>query len=150
MRRCFAASFACLVAVPCLADCRSDKPPAGGSGPHDRGLGAPGDPCIAEPGDTNYGCSADKTQELVCDPATSAVKVWNACRGPKGCSLEQGVVTCDPSAARSGEACRPADTHACSEDGGAELQCSPQGAWTTQRACKLAGCKVKSDAVFCE
>jgi hypothetical protein len=118
-------------------------------------MGPPGSPCTpeaADAGNANYGCSADRTQELVCDPATRKLKVWSFCRGEKGSSLENDTVHCDQSTARPGEACQRAGAHACNEDGGTELQCSPQLSWTTQRECLLGlgGCQVKSNAVLCE
>ena len=150
--RCLAATLSCLSAVLALPACQSSPPSTRGPASRNITVGAPGDPCIAETrdaGNPNYTCTADKHQELVCDPATSKLKLWTACRGPKGCSLEGNAIYCDQSTARPSEACHPADTHACSEDGGTELQCSPQLAWTTQRECDH-GCQVKDSAVFCE
>jgi hypothetical protein len=59
-------------------------------------------------------------------------------------------VHCDFSFAREGEACRPADNHACSEDARGEMKCSPQLKWAKQRDCKRAGCRVKGNEIWCD
>jgi hypothetical protein len=115
----------------------------------DDSMGDVGDICRAEPGDANYGCSVDKTIEVVCDGATSKFKTSNTCRGPKGCYIENDRVYCDQSMARAGERCRPVDNHSCTEDATQELKCSPQFQWAFQRSC-AHGCKVKSNQVFCD
>jgi hypothetical protein len=108
------------------------------------------DQCVAEPGDSNYGCTPDKKIEVVCDAATNKFQTSNTCRGPKGCYIENERVFCDQSMARIGDKCRPVDNHSCSEDATAELKCSPQFTWILQRPCKHSGCKVKSQEVYCD
>jgi hypothetical protein len=136
------------VSAACLVACNSPHSSAG-----EPPVARAGAPCTPDPRDTasaNFACTPDKTQELVCDPATHKLRVWSACRGPKACSLDGEIVQCDQTTARAGEPCHPVDTHACTEDGGAELQCSQELAWTPQSPCKRVGCAVKSNAVFCE
>jgi hypothetical protein len=109
-----------------------------------------GDPCVVEPGDANYGCSIDKKIEVQCDAASSKFVASNGCRGPKGCWVESELVHCDASYAREGDACRPVDNHACSEDAHSELKCSPQMKWAKQRDYKRDGCKVKGHEIWCD
>jgi len=116
----------------------------------DDSMGDVGDPCAVEAGDGNYGCTVDKKVEVVCDATSSKFQISNACRGAKGCWIENNLVHCDNSAARLGEKCRPVDNHSCSEDATQELKCSPQFTWIKQRDCKHGGCKVKSSEVYCD
>ena len=115
----------------------------------DDSMGDVNDPCVVESGLNNYGCSSDKTIEVVCDAATSKFLLSQACRGPNGCHIEGGSVYCDRTMARAGEKCRPVDNHSCSEDATQELKCSPQLTWIKQRDCKHSGCKIKSENVYC-
>ena len=116
----------------------------------DDSMGDVNDPCVVESGENNYGCSTDKKIEVVCDAASSKFLLSQACRGPNGCHIEGTGVFCDRSMARAGEKCRPVDNHSCSEDATQELKCSPQFTWIKQRDCKHAGCKIKSESVYCD
>jgi hypothetical protein len=108
-----------------------------------------GDVCVVDPGDANYGCSPDKKNEVVCDGPTSKFTVAQACRGQRGCNIENDKVYCDYTVARVGEKCRHPDTHACSEDATAKLKCMPNFQWAAAQACKH-GCKVKPGVIDCE
>jgi hypothetical protein len=143
-RKRWALPFVALVAsLPTLAACKgSDRPSPL--------IGAPGARCTPGTDAANFGCSTDKAQELACDPATRELNVYSACRGPKGCTTDGSGVSCDTSLARIDEPCRPTEAHACDVDGGYELRCSSQLAWTTHKECTFGGCRVQANTIFCD
>jgi hypothetical protein len=106
-----------------------------------------GDVCVTQAGDTNYSCTPDKKQEVVCQG--NKFVSWRLCKGPKGCHLSADNVMCDDSFADEGDVCRHVDNGACTADAKTMLKCSPQFKWTKAKDCKKDGCKVEGNNVTC-
>jgi hypothetical protein len=122
---------------------------ASGKAVCDDDVGDVGDLCVHSPTGVNFACSTSGSQEIVCDDS-GRFQSWSTCRGRKGCRVDEGRVYCDQSTAREGDQCGLEDNHSCTEDGTAELKCSPQHTWVRQRRCKKSGCSVKNNEVLCE
>jgi hypothetical protein len=114
----------------------------------DDSVGDVEDPCVLAPDDSNYACSTDATQEIVCQKP-GRFHVAKSCRGSKGCYIQDERVHCDQSLARDGEPCGPAENRSCSEDARIELRCAPQLQWAKMRDCPVDGCRIKEDTVYC-
>lgn len=114
----------------------------------DDSLADVGDPCVAEPGEANYGCSTDKKIEVACDASSGKFRASNSCRGPRGCWIDANLPHCDDSFGREGEECHPADHRACGEDAKSELKCL-QGKLVKVRDCRH-GCRARSGSIECD
>jgi hypothetical protein len=85
-------------------------------------------------------CSSDKKSLLTCTPNRLWERYRN-CRGPKGCSLPEGMdPLCDTTLAAEGDTCNIVNAVACDQAGKSELICQG-GKFALSRECKT-GCTV--------
>jgi hypothetical protein len=75
----------------------------------------PGDPCTAG----TVACTADHVGLLRCEGGNYQLRL--ACRGPEGCHVEAGKVSCDASVGQAGDPCEEGGS--CSADGAEFLEC---------------------------
>ena len=107
---------------------------------------------VAEVGDRcegagGHACSLDGTRDLGC--VGGRFELIAACRGPRGCRVENDAIACDDELARADEPCRTVDDVACSEDRRAVLRCGPKRTWVLHRACGSGGCATSGVDVTC-
>jgi hypothetical protein len=119
------------------------------------GDGATCDATVAEEGaicvdDRAYACSPDKQRALSCD--SGKMREYQACRGPGGCSVAGGGLSCDATHAADGDRCIKPESEACSPDGKAMLECKDIGhTWKVIRMCRgSAGCTIDHDVATCD
>jgi hypothetical protein len=99
----------------------------------DDSIGEEGDPCVLS---GQHSCGSDKKRALVCDGGK--FRRWMSCRGPKGCSMSGGTVTCDSSAqGNEGDPCDAPGQKTCSNDRKSELECR-DGVFVKSRDCPKA------------
>jgi hypothetical protein len=98
------------------------------------------DATIAEEGatcvdDRTFACTADKQRALMCD--SGQFTAYQGCRGPGGCNVVGGGLSCDVTRAEDGDRCLKPESYACSKDGQTMLECIDMGhRWKTARACR--------------
>lgn len=118
-----------LAAVACGAAESSAPPPAPAGAPPAAAAPAPAATCAPGP--------------PVCHPDGRAIVTFcgaqatlvQRCAGPRGCTTTAQGPTCDESVARAGDPCRAEGGFACSDDGGAMLQCA-RGRQVVASTCK--------------
>ena len=99
-----------------------------------------GDPCRhtgSYPMDRVPACSHDRKAVVECDKDRDGKFVMKrVCPGPKGCSIVEGLPSCDASVAALGSACGPGDenTLTCTMDGELVLVCD-EGKWKKEGEC---------------
>ncbi len=118
-----------------LLPCRGSKGcvNADGRALCDTSLAEQGDACHDE---SSKACSADGAQVLICKEHT--MQRFYLCRGPNGCALAAGKLSCDTSVAKVGDACDKkleGQAFSCSPDASAILVCKG-GAFTLDETCK--------------
>ena len=94
-----------------------------------------------------YACSADRATVLVCNAVRWGVT--SACRGERGCSVDDGgKVACDDCAALVGDPCDTEGQLACSVDGNVELVCAASY-FAKKRECRRS-CVATPETVVCD
>lgn len=97
----------------------------------DDSLGEEGEPCVLS---GQHSCGTDKRRALVCDGGK--FRRYMSCRGPKGCTMSSGSVTCDSAPQGSvGDPCDSPGQKTCSLDKKSELECQ-NGTFVKRRDCK--------------
>lgn len=79
--------------------------------------------CTPKPGDScrqNYDSCSTPTSRLACNVSTYAMET---CKGPKGCSSDGKLVTCDATRGDIGDPCVATNTQVCATDGKSKLRC---------------------------
>ena len=113
----------------------------------DTSLAELGDACQEE---NSKACSGDGAQVLIC--RQHSMRRYYLCRGPNGCTLSAGKLSCDTSVAKLGDACDKkleGQAFSCSLDARAVLVCRG-GAFTEDQTCKAGQkCVAEGGSTHC-
>jgi hypothetical protein len=106
-----------------------------------------GDRCPPQADDAWRACTTNRKSEVVCQNGT--IVLWQPCKGPRGCGIDHGQVSCDTTLGSEGDICRRVDFLACSADKAQLLKCSQQLEWVKYKDCTKEGCVTSDTTIRC-
>lgn len=110
----------------------------------DTSLAREGDKCARS---GSQSCSQDGRTRMHCQ--AGRMQTAEHCRGPQGCAVNQGKVSCDNSLALVGEPCDTADNYACNTDFRTVLVCRGGKYVIDEKCSSTKSCRVVGSRVGC-